>query len=140
MNATTLTALVFVLGLAPLRAQERFAPWDWSASRLPAWTTPRWDAPVEQRAPRLMLGRSDYAVSGPLVDTFRLRPNRYPDERSLGRKILDLPIINIFVPEPMARPTRQGGYFYWGERDVPWASVVERRPSGPSGVLVSVGR
>ena len=94
---------------------------------------------MEQRPSPLKLGKSDYAVSGPLVDTFRLKP-RVQTERSLARKLLDLPIINIFVPEPWPKTTRQGKYFAWGERDVPWSVVSERPRSGPQGVLVSASR
>lgn len=121
-----------------LRAQEQSASFG-AATEMKTSANPRWEVPVEQRLPPLRLGKSDYAVSGPLVDTFRLKP-RVQQERSLGRKILDLPIINMFVPEPWPKTTRQGKYFAWGERDQPWAATVERRPAGPTGVLVSASR
>jgi hypothetical protein len=73
------------------------------------------------------------------VDTFLTKPKARP-ERTLGRKILDLPIISMFVPEPLPKPTRQGKYFAWGDREQPWSATVERRPAGPSGVLVSASR
>ena len=100
---------------------------------------PRWEVPVEQRLAPLKLGKSDCVISGPLVDTFRLKPPTQTD-RSLGRKILDLPIISMFVPAPWPKTTREGKYFAWGERDQPWSVTAERRPAGPSGVLVSASR
>lgn len=139
MHTKTLV-IVFTGCALALRAQEPPASLGASTEVKPTTTTnPRWEVPVEQRLPPLKLGKTDYIVSGPLVDTFRLKP-RVQQERSLGRKILDLPIINMFVPEPWPKTTRQGKYFAWGERDQPWATTVERRPAGPSGVLVSASR
>ena len=136
----TKTLVIAFTGCAlALRAQEPPASLGASTEVKSTTTNPRWDAPVEQRPAPLKLGKSDYVVSGPLVDTFRLKP-RTQTERSLGRKILDLPIINMFVPAPWPKPTREGKYFAWGERDQPWATTVERRPAGPSGVLVSASR
>ena len=137
----TKTLVIVFSGYAlALRAQEPPASLGASTETKSITTTnPRWEAPVEQRPAPLKLGKSDYTVSGPLVDTFRLKPRRL-QERSLGRKILDLPIINMFVPEPWPKTTRQGKYFAWGEREQPWAATVERRPAGPSGVLVSASR
>lgn len=91
-------------------------------------------------APGIPLGKSDFKVSGPLVDTFRLAPRYAVPDRTLAQKILDLPIINIFVPEPMPKPTRQGKYFYWGERATPWCVTADRPIPGPQGVLISVSR
>lgn len=131
--------IVFAGCALTLRAQHPPASLGASTEAKSTTTNPRWEAPVEQRPAPLRLGKSDYTVSGPLVDTFRLQP-RLQQERSLGRKILDLPIINMFVPEPWPKTMRQGKYFAWGERDQPWATTVERRPAGPSGVLVSASR
>jgi hypothetical protein len=76
--------------------------------------------------PPLTIGKSDFVLGGPLIDTFRL-PRRYTsEERTLGQKILDLPIINLFVPAPFPKPTRQGKYFYWGEREQAWTTQMDR--------------
>ncbi len=136
MNSKPVTAAITLLAFG-LQAQE-------PASRFDASTTlnsgsSAWQVPLERRTPPLKLGRSDYTVSGPLVDTFLTRRRASPD-RSLGRKILDLPIINMFVPAPMPKPTRQGKYFAWGETDVPWSVRADRPIPGPQGVLVSVSR
>jgi hypothetical protein len=135
---TKMLVVAFTGCALALRAQEPPASFGASTEVKPS-TNPRSEVPLQQRATPLKLGKSDYTVSGPLVDTFRLKP-RVQTERSLGRKILDLPIINMFVPEPWPKTTRQGKYFAWGERDQPWATTVERRPAGPSGVLVSASR
>jgi hypothetical protein len=139
MNARTLlVTAALALPTLTLRAQEQPAQLD-ATTTLKTWETPKWEVPVEQRAMPLKLGKSDFVVSGPLVDTFRLRP-RGETERTLGQKILDLPIVNMFVPEPWPKPSRQGKYFAWGEREVPWSAASDRQRSGPSGVLVSVNR
>ena len=135
---TKLFIMVFAAGALMLRAQPSPASFG-AATDLKPTINPRWEVPVEQRVAPLKLGKSDYAISGPLVDTFRLKPPTQTD-RSLGRKILDLPIISMFVPAPWPKTTREGKYFAWGERDQPWATTVERRPAGPSGVLVSASR
>jgi hypothetical protein len=135
---TKLLIVAFAGCALMLRAQQPPASFD-TATAVKSQMNPRWEAPVEQRIPPLKLGKSDYSVSGPLVDTFRLKP-RTQQERTLGRKILDLPIINMFVPEPWPKTTRHGKYFAWGERDQPWAATVERRAAGPTGVLVSASR
>lgn len=138
MNTQATSIVMLALSAGIVTAQER--PSEFDARRaLQTWEPPKWELPAAEPLPPLKLGKSDYSVSGPLIDTFRLKP-RENEERSLGRKLLDLPIINIFVPEPMPRPTRQGAYFAWGNRDVPWAVTAERSISGPVGVLVSVSR
>lgn len=88
-------------------------------------------------APPLKLGEGGIMLSGPLVDTFRLQ-RQEPVVRSLGRTILDLPILNLFVPQPMPRPTRQGPYLAWGERDLPWSVVCDRHHDELRGVWLAV--
>jgi hypothetical protein len=78
-------------------------------------------------------------MSGALVETFRTTP-RSSGDRTLAQKILSLPIVNMFVPEPMPKVSRGGKYFAWGARDEPWATVSARRSAGPEGVLISVNR
>ena len=125
-------------GALTIRVEKQPSQMDISKA-LTTWAPPSWDEPVKQNPPRLTLGRSDSAVSGPLVDTFRLG-RRAAEEPTLGRRLLGLPIINIFVPEPMPKPPREGVYFAWGERDVPWSVLCEPSRPGPQGVLLSVTR
>ena len=79
----------------------------------------------------LRLGKGDWVISGPLVNGFRRRPPT--ENRSLGRRILDFPIIRSFVPEPMPSPPGGGKYFLWGESSRPWASIAAdaRRRDSP---------
>jgi len=105
------------------------------------WVNPKpSDDPLGQKSVGIRLGKSDYIARGPLIDTFRLAPPRDSGERSLARKILNLPIVNIFVPGPMPKPTRTGKYFAWGEHDTPWPVLTDRPIPGPQSTLVSVSR
>jgi hypothetical protein len=139
MNANGLIALVFVSCLLTLGAQERPAQFDASKTTLPQWRTPNWDELLEPKPVRLTLGKSDFVMSGALVETFRNTP-RPAGERTLAQKFLSLPIVNMFVPGPMPKTGQGGKYFAWGERDESWSVVSARPASGPQGVLVSVSR
>jgi hypothetical protein len=78
----------------------------------------------EQSKPSaLRIGKDDFKVTGPLIDGLRSR--RSAPDRSLGQKILGLPIVRLFVPTPMPNPPGGGKYFRWGESDRPWASIAE---------------
>jgi hypothetical protein len=92
-------------------------------------------------------GKSDFTLSGPLVDG--VRRSSSTGERSLGKRLLGLPIVRLFVPLPMPSPPGGGGYILWGERDQSWSSF-SRAPAplgntdNPihrevSGSLISVG-
>jgi hypothetical protein len=83
------------------------------------------------RTPEIPIGRSSLTLGGPLIQTFQ-RPRDWSD-LSRGEKFLSLPIINLFVPQPMPRPPGgTGKYFKWGESDQSWATVAEsaRREPG----------
>jgi hypothetical protein len=69
------------------------------------------------------IGKGEYKVRGPLIDGIR-RSKRTAEDRSLGRRLLSLPIVRWFVPQPMPNPPGGGKYFLWGESDKPWASVA----------------
>jgi hypothetical protein len=74
--------------------------------------------------PEISLGRSRITLGGPLIQTFQ-RPRDWSD-LSRGEKFLSLPIINLFVPQPMPRPSGTGKYFKWrGESDQSWATVAQ---------------
>jgi hypothetical protein len=74
----------------------------------------------------IRLGRSDVTVSGPLV--FGLRSSRTPADASAARRFVDLPVIRLFVPQPMPTPPETSGrYFAWrGSSPRPWANVSTR--------------
>ena len=140
MSANKWIGAVFISMTLTLRAQDPLPPsppFDASVRKSLIEQDPKWTVSLGQKPSNPTLGKSDFIVSGPLVDTFRLSP-RSREERTLGQKILDLPIINMFVPGPMPKPTRQGKYFMWGERDVAWTVQADRPIPGPQCVLLSV--
>ena len=74
------------------------------------------------------LGESDYVFRSPILEG--LVPRRFPDDASLGEKILSLPIVRWFRPLPMPNPPGGGKYFKWGSRDKPWVQF-NQPVSGP---------
>jgi hypothetical protein len=140
MNAKMLLTTSFVAAALPIFADEAQVEFDASA---PAKATTEWkynpalwtELFTEKReAPTMSIGRSDIAVSGPLVETFR-RPRYSSTDRSLGQRILSLPIINLFVPQPMPSPPSSGGrYFAWGRSSRPWRAIAEGAPAGAGGI------
>jgi hypothetical protein len=146
MNANALLAVAFVSMALTLRAQEKpaQAQFDTSTSRkILDWDDPKWwqlMGETRAKSPGVSLGKSDFVVSGPLVDTFRVAPRSWR-ERSLGEKILDLPIVSLFVPQPMPVSHGTGKYFAWGERDRPWATSAGRSLAPEGGLIsISLGR
>ncbi len=139
MNVNGLISLIFVSCLLSLHAQVKPAQFDALKTTLPEWSVPKWEDLPDQKPVRLTLGKSDFVMSGALVETFRTQPLSSGD-RTAFQKFLSLPIVNMFVPEPMPKPGQGGKYFAWGQRDEPWATVSARASSGPQGVLVSVSR
>jgi len=108
-----------------------------------------WERMLEQHkaSSAIQIGKSEFTLSGPLVDGVRRK--RTPGERSLGKRLLGLPVVRLFVPLPMPSPPGGGRYLLWGERDQSWASF-SRAPAplgntdNPihrevSGSLISVG-
>jgi len=143
MNANKFVAAAFVSCALTLRSQESLPPapqFDVSVRKnFIEQGDQKWAVSLGQKPSGISLGKSDFILSGPLVDTFRLAP-RSREDRTLGQKILDLPIISLFVPGPMPKPTRQGKYFPWSQRDLPWSVQADRPIPGPQSVLVSVSR
>jgi len=96
----------------------------------------------------LRLGRSDWRIKGPVVEG--IRRQRSTGDRSAGQRLLGLPIVRVFVPQPMASPPGGGKYFRWGESDRPWVAIAEgAAPGGSTGnpvthearsSLISIGR
>jgi len=95
----------------------------------------------------LRLGKGDWVVSGPVADSFRRRST---EKRSLGKRIVELPIIRLFVPKPTPPSSETEIYFVEGESSRPWASIASgtRRNGSPDNplyleggcALISVGR
>ena len=151
MNATLLSTIVLALGLAanaqPAPDQKTLSalgpsPWDVSSSH--------WDRILsgESTVREFQLGKSDFIVSGPLMDGFR--QERLSSDVSVGRKFLGLPIVRLLVPQRMpAPPGGTGKYFAWRDNSRSWASVSAASPPGyafstayvePSGALISFRR
>jgi len=146
MNANAFLAVAFVSFALTLRADEKPAQAQLNTStprKILDWDDPQWwelMGETRQKSPGVSLGESDVVVRGPLVDTFRVAPPSR-GERSLGEKILDLPIVSLFVPQPMPVSRGGGKYFAWGDRDRPWATVAGRSVIPESGLVsVSLGR
>jgi len=141
MNANTLLTVVFVSFLLNARAEERPSTVDafgaFGSKKVLDWDDPKWWEGMKSRTSGISLGNSDVILQGPLVDTFRFAP-RSPSDRSLGEKILNLPILSLFVPQPMPKPARGGSYLAWGERAAPWSVVSAISSPGPQG-LISAG-
>jgi hypothetical protein len=86
-----------------------------------------------EHLPPIKLGKSGFNLGGPLVNTFRRR--HYSEDRTVAQKVLDLPILNLFVPGPMPNPPEgnQGRYFAWrGER------TGSLRPAAPGGASATM--
>jgi hypothetical protein len=110
-----------------------------SSLNLPEREVREWTMKLEPPLPPLTLGEGNVKLSGPLVDTFRLKArNEAQPHRSLGQKILNLPVVNLFVPQPFPKPTGPLRYFAWGERDVPWTMVCDRHHDNERGTWLTV--
>lgn len=129
--ALVMTGLVSLV--LTLRSQEQAVLRNELDSLIPAralqWDDPKWWESMRREAAVVPLGKTDYVVRGPLVDTFRVAPQS--PGAGLGRRILHWPIISLFVPQPFPAPARGGPYFAWGERDQPWSMLAERPDAGP---------
>jgi hypothetical protein len=86
---------------------------------------------------RLSLASREFVVSGALADTFR-RPRQWPD-LSLGEKILNFPVLNLFIPAKLPQASARGKFFVWGERNESWTTLAGGGAGGSAGVLLSVG-
>ena len=78
--------------------------------------------------PDLKIGKSDYVIGGPLIDGLRRR--RPAPDLSRGQRFLRLPIVRLFVPQPMPSPPGGGRYFLWGESSRPWTAIAEGAAAG----------
>jgi hypothetical protein len=143
MKTNMLATIILAFSLLTLRTEEQpsfqfdaltprgYVDWD-----DPEW----WESVARTKSPGLALGKSDFVMHGPLIETFRPSHRPLPTDRSWFQKALDLPIVSLFVPRPMpVPPISRGNYFAWGERSVPWSTTADPWSPLPSGALVSVG-
>jgi hypothetical protein len=142
-------ALLLLGSLAGAHAQSESVELD-SKHTQPQWNTDQkyWERILEQPKPDgVKLGKSDFVVRGPLVDG--VRRQRSPGPRSLGKRLLGLPVVRLLVPQRIPAPPGGGRYFAWGERDQSWSSFsAAAAPLGntdnpiwkePKTALISVG-
>ena len=76
----------------------------------------------------IQIGKSDYAITGPLVEGLR-RKKASPD-LSRGERFLRLPVVRLFVPLPTPPPPGGGKYFRWGQTDRSWVHVASGAAPG----------
>jgi hypothetical protein len=135
MNARILvTTFLFSVTLSPRAADGPFRPAA-AASLRPATN---WDADSKlwkdlltgrTHSSVIRIASSDFVVSGPVIEGFR--PRRFTGDRSLGQKLLGLPIVRLVVPQPMPVPPGGGGkYFAWGESRRSWTAIAAGAPAG----------
>ena len=91
-----------------------------------------WERVLGQKrdAPELRIGKSGFVMSGPLLEG--VRRQRSSGDRSVGKRLLGLPIVRLFVPGPMPSPPGGGQYLRWGESDRPWIAIAEGGAPGSS--------
>ena len=104
---------------------------------------------IEKRESQgLRIGKSGWALKGPIPEG--IRRQRSTSDQSAGQRLLGLPIVRLFVPQPMDSPPGGGKYFRWAESDRPWIAVAESATLGKASSdpvtheartnLVSIGR
>ena len=106
-------------------------PSDYTATAFPPFrvnTDPaHWDKLItrSQNSPVIALGKSDFVISGPLIQGFK--PLRSHEDLNLGQKFLRLPIIRLVVPGPMENPPGgTGKYFAWRNCSQAWPQAASR--------------
>ena len=120
---------LFCFGSVLAFAADAWAQSDFSARQgIPMTEAERQRLFLEARreSPVITFGKSDFVIGGPLVAGLRKLP---PQENlSRGQKFLRLPIIRLFVPGPMERPSGTGRYFAWKNEDnpLPWPATASR--------------
>lgn len=140
MKISTLLALALGMFVWASRADEKPTQptqFDTTSRRksILDWDDPEWWQRDWKRDQKFSIGKSDFEVSGPLVETFR-GPRRTWSDLSLGQKIVNLPIVNLFVPQPFqVGGRRDSKYLAWGDKDIPWSAVADRGSGGPVGLI-----
>ena len=139
MKTKTLLAAILVATLLPALAEEKqekfdaFAPAKASSEWKPHPALWRELLRVKEDHPTITIGKAEFEVRGPLVETIR-RPRNWSD-RSLGQQILGLPVVNLFVPQPLPPAPRGGKYFAWGESSLPWSAVANGAACGSASFI-----
>ncbi|MBC8096090.1 MAG: hypothetical protein H7Y43_09780 [Akkermansiaceae bacterium] len=128
MKTKSLLIALLTLTAAPAFAQDARSAFSASSTSLDSipWDVSQshWDRISQQRSsiPELHLGKSDFVIGGPLVESFRRK--RLPSDASLGRKFLALPVVSSFVPQKMASPPGgTGSYFAWRGNTRSWSEI-----------------
>jgi hypothetical protein len=134
MNVRALITALFLSSLSASFAEEQPAGFDafapvkasttWKSN--PALWRELLNAKPDTSA--IMIGKSDVLLGGALAQTLR-RPRGWSD-LNLGQKVLALPIINLFVPQPMPATASGGKYFAWGESRRSWGALAAGVPAG----------
>ncbi len=135
--ALLLASNLFASGEEPQLGFNLFAPAQSSAHW--QYNSAVWNQ-LSTREPslKISIGPSELVVSGALVETFR-RPRNWSD-LSLGEKILNFPVLNLFIPGKMPQPPGGiGKYFAWGERNQSWTLLAGAGAGGSAGTLMSLG-
>ena len=124
-----------LLALAPFAQAEDPQPKYGVATSTPGrteWNTnpAYWERALSEKrvSPEVRLGKSGFVIRGPVVEGFRRQ--RSAGDRNLGKRLLGLPIVRLFVPQPMASPPGGGKYFCWGESDRPWTAIATGAVAG----------
>src|SRR5690349_2740538 len=100
MQTRLLGWMAFVAIAITLRGQDKPTVLDATVSKTPLdWNESRWWDIQRGRTNGISLGKSDYVLQGPLVETFR-RPSWSATGGHWTRKLLALPVVNLFVPLP----------------------------------------
>lgn len=137
MKTSAIIALALGMFIWAVRAEEKPTQFDAATKKksILDWDDPEWWQRDWKHEKSFSLGKTGLEVSGPLIETFR-GPRRTWSDLSLGEKIINLPIVNLFVPQPIkAGGSRDSKYLAWGDKDLPWSDVAERGRSGPVGLI-----
>ncbi|HMJ92220.1 MAG TPA: hypothetical protein VK530_20525 [Candidatus Acidoferrum sp.] len=148
MNRQALAAAAMAVAVLAVQAEEQPTRFDVLAPESLGlkkdyidWNDPRWWEAMRQKESGIAIGKSDFTADGPVVRTLRRAPNW--SEKSLGEKIISLPVISLFVPQPINIAPRErnspklSDYFKWGDLDQPWSNLGDRPLGGPGLINVS---
>jgi hypothetical protein len=132
-----LLLLALLLALAPSAPAEEPQPkfGDSASTSIlgrTGWNTnpAYWERALSEKrvSPMLRLGKSGFVIHGLAFEGSRRQQSS--GDRSWGKRLLGLPIVRLFVPQPMASPPGGGNYFCWGESDRPWTAIAEGAAAG----------
>jgi hypothetical protein len=130
MNPKVIVALAILAAAPPLRADDTAPAAPPSPTQAQAATTAlRQPAPSRNLLNANPRPPAEPAVVDPLapshhfLEEFRL--HRYASDRSLGQRVLDLPVIRLLIPQRIpSAPGGTGHYFAWGDSSRPWTAIA----------------